>query len=119
MIRLKELREERGWKSMAEAARNLGKQYMTYVHHEKGDREPDSDDLKAYAKAFGVSIDYLVGRTNEKTPIAISDEGNNDLLLDLSQLNEEQRKLIQDVLRLNDQQRSAVLSVTESFLSGQ
>ena len=118
MIRLKELREERNM-NMREAAKFLGKKYSTYVKHEKEEREPDSDDLIKYARAYGVSIDYLVGRTNEKTTIAISDEGNNDLFLDLSQLNEEQRKLIQDILRLNHQQRSAVLSVTESFLSGQ
>lgn len=118
MIRLKELREERGWKSMAEAARQLGKEYMTYVHHEKGDREPDSEDLKAYANAYGVSIDYLVGRTDKKMPITENDGQKVDVI-DLSQLTEDQRKLIEDIMRLNDQQRSAVLSVTESFLSGQ
>ena len=65
MIRLKELREERNW-SMRDAASFLKKSYTTYVNHEKGYREPNSDDLVHYARAYGVSIDYLVGRTNER-----------------------------------------------------
>lgn len=65
MIRLKELREERKW-SMRDAANFLKKSYTTYVNHEKGYREPNSDDLVHYARAYGVSIDYLVGRTDER-----------------------------------------------------
>ena len=74
MIRLKELREERDW-SMRDAAKFLSKPYTTYVNHEKGYREPDSEDLKAYAKAYDVSIDYLVGRTDIKKAV-IQDDGN-------------------------------------------
>lgn len=65
MIRLKELREEHKW-SMRDAASFLKKSYTTYVNHEKGYREPNSDDLVHYARAYGVSIDYLVGRTDER-----------------------------------------------------
>lgn len=75
MIRLKELREERKW-SMREAAQFLKKSYTTYVNHEKGYREPNSEDLSAYAKAYGVSIDYLIGRTDNRTPIT---SDNNDV----------------------------------------
>ena len=45
MIRLKELREERGL-NKTEAADFLGKKYTTYINHEKGYREPNSEDLK-------------------------------------------------------------------------
>ena len=65
MIRLRELREERNW-NRREAADFLGKPYTTYVNHENGFREPNSEDLIAYAKAYGVSVDYLVGRTDSK-----------------------------------------------------
>jgi len=67
MIRLQELREEHHL-NKKEAAAFLHKKYTTYVNHEKGEREPDSEDLKAYATAYNVSIDYLVGLTNEKHP---------------------------------------------------
>lgn len=67
MIRLKELREERGL-NKTEAADFLGKKYTTYINHEKGYREPNSEDLKKYSKAYGVSVDYLLGRTDERKP---------------------------------------------------
>lgn len=76
MIRLKELREERGW-SMREAAKFLKKPYTTYVNHEKNFREPNSEDLSAYAKAYGVSVDYLIGRTNEKSPVILDDRADS------------------------------------------
>ena len=81
MIRLKELREERHW-NMKQAAEFLGQKYTTYVNHEKEYREPNSEDLSDYAKAYGVSIDYLVGRSNEKKPVTISDELNPDDISD-------------------------------------
>ena len=79
MIRLKELREERKW-NMREAAQFLGQKYTTYVNHEKEYREPNSEDLVKYAKAYGVSIDYLVGRTNIRNPITESDGVSNAIM---------------------------------------
>ena len=73
MIRLRELRKEKGW-NMRDAAKFLKKSYTTYVNHEKGLREPNAEDLVAYAKAQGVSVDYLVGRTEIKEP-ALNKEG--------------------------------------------
>lgn len=67
MIRLKELREERKW-TMRQAASYLNKSYTTYVNHEKGYREPNSEDLTAYAKAYDVSVDYLIGRSDNRAP---------------------------------------------------
>lgn len=75
MIRLKELREERNW-TMRDAARYLKKSYTTYVNHEKELREPNSEDLVAYAKAYDVSVDYLVGRTDIKKSVIQADDGN-------------------------------------------
>ena len=78
MIRLKELREERDW-SMSDAAKFLGKPYTTYVNHEKEYREPNSEDLVAYAKAYGVTVDYLVGLTNEKSSAILDDRADSDI----------------------------------------
>ena len=74
MNRLKELRLERKW-SMRDAAKFLNKPYTTYVNHEKGYRELKSEELKAYAKAYGVSVDYLIGRTEIKTPPTTNGRG--------------------------------------------
>ena len=84
MIRLKELREENGW-SMKEAAKFLNKPYTTYVNHEKMIREPSSEDLKSYANAYKVSIDYLIGRTDEKNPATQSD-GSDEISIHVEEI---------------------------------
>ena len=74
MIRLKELREEKGMnrRQLAEA---VGIKYSTYVNYEKEEREPDSENLIKFANYFGVSIDYLIGRTeNREKPVPVPDE---------------------------------------------
>ena len=97
MNRLKELREEHSW-SMRDAAKYLKKPYTTYVNHEKGLRGLDSEDLKYYASAYGVSVDYLVGRTDKKTPVTDYDDGLDNESIQLLQafksLSKEQQRMI-------------------------
>ena len=95
MNRLKELREERGW-NMREAAKFLKQPYTTYVNHEKGVRGLDDTLLKKYASAYNVSVDYLVGRTEIKTPITTTGEGLNleDLKLIVDQLTPENVEIL-------------------------
>ncbi len=45
-------------------AQNIGISKMAYYRYETGERKPTSDILIALADYFGVSIDYLVGRTD-------------------------------------------------------
>lgn len=66
MNRMKELREESGV-SMKEAARRLGLPYTTYVNYEKGLREPNSEMLVVIADFYKCSIDYLLGKTDNRT----------------------------------------------------
>lgn len=58
---LKELREEHGW-NMKETAAHLGLKYTTYVSYEKGERQPNSEQLKMIASFYGVTVDHLLGR---------------------------------------------------------
>lgn len=67
MFHIKELREAKGL-NMREAARLLGLPYTTYVNYEKGQREPTSEVLIQLANFYGVSIDYLVGRSDDPKP---------------------------------------------------
>ena len=101
MVRLKELREERGW-TMKDAAQFLKKSYTTYVNHEKGYREPDSDSLVSYSRAYGVSIDYLLGRTDIRKPAIQKDDGQKEkyeeLKLMLDQLSEKDADRLKDYL---------------------
>lgn len=72
MFRIKELREAKGI-NMKEAARLLAMPYTTYVNYEKGQREPTSEVLIQIADFFDVSIDYLVGRTEDRSKKTIPD----------------------------------------------
>ncbi len=47
-----------------EIADGVGMSLRTYQHYEKGQQEPKMSSLIAIADYFGVSIDYLVGRTD-------------------------------------------------------
>lgn len=58
--RLKELRLERGM-TQKELAGALGLNAVTYLHYEKGQREPPLSLLADIAVFYGVSVDYLLG----------------------------------------------------------
>ena len=67
MTKIKELREQKNI-SMAQAAKELGFPYTTYVNYEKGEREPRSEALIKIAQYFGVSTDYILGRESAPAP---------------------------------------------------
>lgn len=64
-IRLKELREERGLSQMA-AGTALGVSRSTIAGYETKGRQPDIGMLINISDYFDVSLDYLVGRTDER-----------------------------------------------------
>lgn len=61
---LKNLRQEDGL-TQNQLAKNIGIGQSTIVGYERGDREPTASNLIKYANYFNVSMDYLVGRTDE------------------------------------------------------
>ena len=62
--RLKELRSSRGL-TQNDVADSVGMAQMAYQRYEYGTREPAYQKLIANADFFGVSIDYLVGRSDD------------------------------------------------------
>ena len=58
--RLRELREERGL-TQKQLASTLQINSVTYLHYEKGQREPPLALLAQLAKFFDVTTDYLLG----------------------------------------------------------
>lgn len=62
MIRLKELRNKRHI-SQVKLAMDLNMKQNSISRYENGEREADYDTLIAFADYFGVSVDYLLGRT--------------------------------------------------------
>ena len=63
--RCKELRTDRNetQTQTAEAAGTTLRQYQRYEH---GEQKPGLDNLCALADHFGVTLDYLAGRTDER-----------------------------------------------------
>ena len=62
--RLRQVRMESG-KKQKEAAACIGLQLRTYQTYEQGKTEPNIPNLIALADFFNVTLDYLLGRTDE------------------------------------------------------
>lgn len=68
--RLRELREQAGYGSQQSFADAFGVAQSTVGGWEAGKREPNYSTTLKIANFFGVSIDYLLGRTDQKnTPV--------------------------------------------------
>ncbi len=65
-IRIKELREKKRI-SQVKMAMDLNMNQNSVSRYENGVRQADYDTLIAFAEYFGVSVDYLLGRTDNPT----------------------------------------------------
>lgn len=79
-------------------------------NYEQGIREPDFSTLQTLADFFGVTVDYLLGRTDEpgqnrtkpdKAQSSVSPE-DLELLEKLKNLPEKDRKVIETIIKLNE-----------------
>ena len=61
--RMKELRNERGW-SQDRTARELDMVLRTYCRYESGEKDVPFSFVIKIADLYGVSLDYLAGRTD-------------------------------------------------------
>lgn len=64
-FRLKQLRKERKL-SQLQLAFDLNMNQNTISRYENLERQADYDTLIRFADYFGVSVDYLLGRTDDK-----------------------------------------------------
>lgn len=62
-LRLKYLREKNDF-SQKRVAESLGISNVQLSRYESGDRKPDPETLAQLADFYDVSIDYIIGRTN-------------------------------------------------------
>ena len=65
--RLEDLRIDND-KTQAEVAKHLGCQREVYRRYEKGTRQITIDYLIEHSYFYNVSIDYIIGITDTKTP---------------------------------------------------
>jgi transcriptional regulator with XRE-family HTH domain len=65
--RMRELRKERK-ETQAQVAAATGMTDRQYQRFEAGRQKPGFDNFVALADHFGVSLDYLAGRSERRTP---------------------------------------------------
>jgi transcriptional regulator with XRE-family HTH domain len=96
--RLIAAREAAGYKKASEAIEAFGFSQFTYYQHENGTREPGKPLLERYAKAFKVSIDWLMRGVGEMKP-ASSDPQTAELISIFKKLDEKRKGEIADFAR--------------------
>lgn len=99
---MKQLREQSGL-SIAKAAEALGMPKSTYSSYEYGRSEPDIETLSKISKYYGVSVDYLIGK---------SGTSDNPMLT----AKQKEKIALEKWLNLDDVKRQAVLDVMESII---
>lgn len=89
MNRLKELRLENGYKSQQDLAKVLFVNQTAVSQWERGITIPTAQTLIKLSKMYGVSIDYILGTSNERLspddgpkgkPLTNTDEGQMEAL---------------------------------------
>lgn len=99
---MKQLREQSGL-SIAKAAEALGMPKSTYSSYEYGRSEPDIETLSKISKYYGVSVDYLIGKS-----------GTSDNPMFTAK--QKEKIALEKWLNLDDAKRQAVLDVMESII---
>lgn len=90
------LRQQRNRRKLTQedVARRIGVARTTYAMYEQNSREPDNETLQKLADFFDVSIDYLLGRTDDPTPpentsqpyYALTERDQRDIARDLERM---------------------------------
>lgn len=92
--RLRELRQENGLRQK-DVAEQIGVCTASYGFYENWVNKPDPETLVKLADFFGVTIDYLLGRSDDFGTRTVAPMG------DIEHYSEEERKLIEDYRALN------------------
>ena len=121
--RLKSLRKEIG-KTQDEMSKALKIQRSTYGEYERGRIMPSTDRIKDLADFFGVSTDYLLGKTNFTTheekasTISATDviDVSSIMKLMLDQLKNNNASLKFEGVELDDTSREMLISNIENSM---
>ena len=96
-LRLKNEREKRNW-SQKYVADKVGITNAVLSNYERDIRDPDTETLRKLSDLFEVSVDYLLGRTNnpnlfDDNPISVSfRDGGKDISEEEAEYLEQQLK---------------------------
>ena len=79
-LRLRDLRKQYGY-TQKELGEKIGVSDNTITNYEKGVRQPSYEILQSLANIFECSIDYILGRTNNKKEILVPPEKGQALIV--------------------------------------
>lgn len=94
-IRLKSLRKSRK-KTQQDMADLLSIARGSYAQYEIGRRNPDYDTIQKLADFFSVSIDYLLGRTDNPATNVIKNNSTSKLAINDNKNSDEDRPLTKE-----------------------
>ncbi|MBU5308036.1 helix-turn-helix domain-containing protein [Clostridioides mangenotii] len=110
--RLKQLRFEKDM-----TGEELGKVFnvtkVAISNWESGRRFPDQDTLIHICDYFNVSIDYLLGRTDNKSPISDIDTKKIE---ELTNNNEDMHNLIRKLYELDPKTQNKIKKMIDAFI---
>lgn len=86
--KITELRKQKGW-SQSELAKKLEVSREIVGRYERNDAVPSIEIAKRMADAFEVSLDYLVGSTEQEV-----DKATLNRLQEINRLSEENKKMV-------------------------
>ena len=93
MNRIRDLREDRDLRQV-DVSEAIGIDQRTLSNYETGKTNPDSFAIIKLADFFGVSTDYLLGRTNNNTIDA------TDIVKKINKLQDELSEISNDIRKL-------------------
>lgn len=114
---LKELRESLGL-TQEEFGKSVGIAKTTYNNYEKGERSPKSDFWISVAKKYGVTIDYLMGYSND--PDKVGKENTPTPSVDsVGVLTKDEASRISAAMdQMNEEGRERVVEYAEDLAAG-
>lgn len=82
----------------------------TYTKYETKSISPDQIGLLRIAEIFGVTVDYLLGRSEDSTPTLAVESNNEQICLD-----EQEKLLLQTFRRLSPEKRQTLLNKIREY----
>ena len=100
--------------TQVKVAKLLGVSQAAYQRYESGDRAVP-DEVKIFlAQYYNVTIDYLLGKTNDRASAIISDLDNKKVKY--ADLTEAQKKMINRMDELSDEEQENLYDIADNFL---
>lgn len=112
--RLKQLRLENGYKSQQDLAAVLFVNQTAVSQWERGVTIPNNQMLIKLSKMYGVSIDYLLGTSNERLPQ--DGRQRKELPAESEELSDTRKEALQFINKLSDDQLARFINMGRAAL---